>query len=159
MIAHCNHCNEIVWLIDLPTVVIADDNQELKDRVTGYKRLTDEEAFAILETEHYAELPDELKVFLRVSAWQTGNKLRRGKPEQPTFSDGEQDNMRELLKLLSQDDPQSRLMMAELNRELGEFDDSLQLLEFNFDPQFEPIVAKLKQLAEGKSTEVVKVAG
>jgi hypothetical protein len=159
IIAKCNSCNEVVWLIDLPTVVIGEENQELKDKITGYTALNQQESFDILETEHYQELPTELQIYLRVQAWHFGNKQRRGKAEQAPFTDVELANMSALADLLDLQDPHSRVMKAELYRELGQFEQAMKTLDFMFDAQVEPIVDKIKKQAEQQSTQIVKVFG
>jgi hypothetical protein len=159
IIAKCGSCQEVVWLIDLPTVVIGEDNQELKDKITGYTPLTEDESFAILDTEHYQELPFELQIYLRVQAWHLGNKARRGKNDPADYSDEELANMQALSELLDLSDPHSRLMKAELYREQGKFEQAIEALDFLFDQQVEPIVNKIKQGAEQQLRYVLKVFG
>ncbi len=159
IIAKCDHCKEVVWLIDLENMVIEADNQAVKNKITRYTALNEQELFAIIETEHYKQLPPELQVYLRVEAWHIGNKERRGKTETQAFSKLERENMIALVALLDLGDPQSRVMKAELQRELGEFNSCIEILDYLFDPQFEPIVAKIKEQAELKNINIIKVFG
>jgi hypothetical protein len=56
--------------------------------------------------------------------------------------------------LLDPGDPNQRLMSAEVWRELGEFDKSLELLGFDFPQEFAKAVGLIRRLAEERNTKV-----
>ena len=74
---------------------------------------------------------DEKRRYLRMRIWWCGNDaIREGAGE--SLSEEHLDNLQEFAKLLSEDEADGRLMKAEVYRELGMFEESKRLLEFDF---------------------------
>ena len=59
-------------------------------------------------------------------------------------------NLKALSKMLNQTEPNQRILKAEIARELGEFDECLQLLLHPFDERYAHAVGFIKKLAEEK---------
>ncbi|MBT4033530.1 MAG: hypothetical protein HN929_10295 [Chloroflexi bacterium] len=70
---------------------------------------------------------EEREGYLRQRAWWRGNDQRR-EGEQVPLSDQERDNLKQFLKMIDPSDDYWRVIAAEVNRELGQFQEALRLL-------------------------------
>lgn len=59
--------------------------------------------------------------------------------------------------MLATEDPEQRIMKAELARELGLFDETERLLDFPFEEDFIPTVRFIRKLALEKKRSVAEV--
>ena len=59
-------------------------------------------------------------------------------------------NLKALSAMLDESEPDQRILKAEIARELGEFDECLRLLSYQFDEGYEYAVGFIKKLAEEK---------
>ena len=82
--------------------------------------------------------------------WMVGGFRHRnglqGLPSPP--GDAFTSNLEALYELLSEDGLGQRLMKAEVARELGRFDEAIQLLADDFPKQYQPAVKRIRELAE-----------
>jgi hypothetical protein len=85
--------------------------------------------------------------YLRMRLWWLGNDPIR-KDKEKRLSEPHLANLRQLADLLSDDDPNQRLMKAEVLRELSRFDDALHVLKRIFPEDYSQAVARIRQLAE-----------
>jgi hypothetical protein len=85
--------------------------------------------------------------YLRMRLWWLGNDPIR-KNKEKRLSEPHLANLRQFADLLSDDDPNQRLMKAEVLRELSRFDEALHLLEHNFPQDYSQAVQRIRQLAE-----------
>ena len=90
--------------------------------------------------------------YVRTHAWWAANDEVRHGGETPSAVDVE--NLNRLAALLDEHDPNQRLMMAEVRRELGAFDQCLELLQFEFPPQYHKAEALIRRLAEERNAKV-----
>lgn len=157
VLAHCGKCNEVVWLHDLPSVFIGEDNHLLQAQVTFFVPIEDFEAFDLLKTDFFQQQNEQVQLFLRQHAWQLGNHKRRDTEDVAPLSLSEKKNINALLATMPTDEPQSLLLKAELHRALGQFEQSIALLSDHFEPPLDDIAAKLKGLASQKHTELTKL--
>ena len=72
-------------------------------------------------------------------------------------SEAERENLEALALLLSEDDPATRFLKAEVARELGDFTESLRLLGGEYPPHLKPHVATLQALCTAGNIKVVKL--
>lgn len=74
----------------------------------------------------------ERECYLRLHYWWARNDPLREEettPAPPDYSDWERENFARLQELLDRDAPGERLMLAEIHREIGDFDTALQLVQ------------------------------
>ena len=80
-----------------------------------------------------------------------GNDPRRGTGlSKNDLSDEERANLEGLFKILDYPDDDDRLMMAEIKRELGKFDDAEAIINESFPNEYMQAVSIIKELIEKK---------
>ena len=152
LLARCRGCNQIVCLADLASV-------ELQDRPSG----DSEHGYLVLGVEDFRELltalddvSQEYQAYVRIKFWHLSNDRRRhDKPDLPLAAE-ERGNLLSLLELLGNDDA-SRLMKAEIYRELGEFELSAAILTEPFSERLDALVMKLAQLVAAQNKQLAVV--
>lgn len=70
------------------------------------------------------------------------------------MSEEEKDNIEKLYGLLDPSDEHNVLQRAEIRRELGDFEDAIELLQRTFTKDLFPLASAIRTLAEGKETLV-----
>ena len=98
--------------------------------------------------------------YFRIRAWHAANDLLRYDPNLPVesvISGAMVENMRAIYSGLDKIDPGERIMMAELSRELGDTDQALQLLEFDFEEGYWVFVNVIKDLAAKGDRRVAEI--
>jgi hypothetical protein len=94
-------------------------------------------------------LPRDKELYVRVWAWRSANDAwRRVSNATPAFSEAQIQNIKTLSNLLDQTEPNQRILMAEIARELGDFDNCKNLLSYEFADQFSYAASIIRQLAE-----------
>ena len=84
-------------------------------------------------------------------AWRSANDAWRWNPNAtPAFSKDQEQNLNALSEMLDETEPNQRILKAEIARELGEFDECLLLLSYQFDKGYDYAVGFIKKLAEEK---------
>lgn len=102
-----------------------------------------------------ADTEEKLR-YVRMRLWWTGNdRVRRG--EITKLPKEHIQNLSELASLLSEKDPNQRLMKAEVLRELSRFDEALALLEDAFPKGYEHAVKRIRDLASSQDNQVAKL--
>ena len=153
----CPHCETPVWLGELEAVgtIIATDKR--------HKAFPDAQHHAAPTFEDYIQKLDEEAAdgakakYLRVNAWWAGNHPRRkGRSVPPLFAD-EKDNLRALAPLLDETVEHDRLMIAEVMRELGEFEDAWRRCSEPFGEGIRPAVETIKRLAAQNNPYVMEI--
>ena len=95
------------------------------------------------------------EIYARVRAWWLGNDSRRGSTDPSVLTSMEIANLRCLSNLLDESNHQERLVKAEILRELGEFELSLQLLgRDGFPVQLADAALSIRNLAEERNAVV-----
>jgi hypothetical protein len=96
-------------------------------------------------------LPKEKEIYLRLRAWWSANDAWRWSPNAtPAFSEAQVKNLKSLSAMLEETEPNQRILKAEIARELGEFDECLELLSQPLDERYSHAVGFIKKLAEEK---------
>lgn len=129
-ITKCPKCSSIFWLKD----EIEDKEFENFDDATFLNIF---EYYAVLEHENYNS-PDE-ELFIRERIWWLFNdRVRSGKDL--FISEAEKtiwkENIDRLILMLEYEDLNQRIMIAELNRNLGNFRECKDILDSISDPNF-----------------------
>ncbi len=127
-IVKCPHCKALVWPEDLEPVtrLTHPEDPARPPHTRSYLTLTLGDYYDALETEN---LEADKEHYLRVQAWWKGNDKRRDANVLGTLLEKEQKNLRALAPLLDLDNLSERLMAAEIQRELGQFEQCFELLK------------------------------
>lgn len=144
----CPHCKELFWIDDLQKLGEVDwrngESRKHKEwgkikHVLGFD--LNDYLFAI--ENNFARNKEENE-YLRIHAWWTFNNVHRWPPRKrffffkrkptPTVDvDTFNNNLQSLQEILSLDVQSERLLRAEIARELGQFEECISLLDFEFD--------------------------
>ena len=99
---------------------------------------------------------DEKKRYLRMRLWWRGNDdIRRGKKD--ILSKAHLDNLSAFAELLSSEDPDQRLMKAEIYRELNRFTEAKKLITFKYPKGYSSAVKLIRTLIESQDSRVAEL--
>jgi hypothetical protein len=149
----CAACSALFWLKDADELGQIDPWED-RDGMAASAWGTLHEAVEPDSDGYFEALQDgrELKAEeereLRILAWWKYNDGFRFEPpaEPLQLSDHARQNLESLARLLDAEEPEERIMKAEVLRELGRFDDASSTLDLVTDPNFEWVVAFLRAL-------------
>jgi hypothetical protein len=153
----CPGCSAYHWLDELTVIRDLDESEYFagleSDRLPIAWRLQGESYDDAIRQRAWTT-PEQEK-YLRIRAWWHGNdRYRHGENGDFALSVEQTSNLLRLLDILQTDDridPASWIFRAEMLRELGRFDESLAILERDFEERFQPAVGVIRRLAkEGK---------
>ena len=104
-------------------------------------------------------LPREKELYARTRAWWAANDAARtNEMATVSFSPAQEENLHALAGLQDEKNPDERITKAEIFRELGEFDECIELLEAPFENNRHTKVATfIKTHAEQKSQQVREI--
>jgi hypothetical protein len=140
----CPVCSGLFWVDEAVEVDMGFDAAKGKQQVmapSGQELL----AYLLAET----ALPKEKEVYLRLRAWWSANDVWRWVPNsKPAFSKEQRQNLAALAALLDESEPGVRILKAEIARELGEFEQCLALLSYQFDEGYGQAVGFIRGLAQ-----------
>jgi hypothetical protein len=158
----CPFCAESFWTRQSQALGVASEAYS-DARWPEARVVTELDAAAILQAiaTGRADTPRKER-YLRMHAWwRDGDRRREGvaKELDRTEPDGEmRENMRRLHLLLDEEQPDDRLMKAELARQLGRFDEALHLMAYEFaKEEHQAAGARIAALAREGRCEVAKV--
>ena len=141
----CPACSRLFWVDEAVEVDTGFDAAKGKQQVlypSGKE---------MLEFLSGPALPANKELYVRVSAWRSANDAWRRVPNAtPAFSKDQEQNLKALSDMLDEKEPNQRILKAEIARELGEFDECLQLLSRPFDERYGHAVVFIRKLAEEK---------
>jgi hypothetical protein len=141
----CPVCGGLFWVEDATEVDSGFDAAKGKQQVMAP---TGQELLVYLAG---ASLPKEKEVYLRFRAWWAANDAWRGVPDsKPAFSKEQVKNLKALSALLDESEPGERILKAEIARELGNFEECLLLLSYQFDKGYDWALDFIRKLAEEK---------
>jgi len=143
----CNECATLLWSEELER---ADEECRVSEPISLKKK---DYLFKLDDK----TLNKEKKMYLRIKLWRLGNDKRRIGGKKKELSKKEIKNLKFLYKMLEISDDEDRIMMAEIKRELGEFEQANVLLEKPFDKEFLHAVSTIKKLIEKKDVFVAKI--
>ncbi|MDZ7807489.1 MAG: hypothetical protein U5K71_10280 [Gracilimonas sp.] len=133
----CPHCDQAVWIDELevveklPIYVITDAKNDPYRRAWKAKRAGDYQMREFLQS---GETNTEKEKYIRQDLWWAGNhKRRHSSTDFPQLLDEEVDNLLAYMKLLDKNDDHERVYMAEIHREMREFDQARELLNREFE--------------------------
>jgi len=160
----CPHCHALLWVSSLEEVgeipgprgfgVPRPEYDHSFDALPFIEKL---EADDYLMALRKGELPKDQEAYLRTMYWRLMNDPRRRSQTPIAFSAEEQENLRSLLPLVSETDEPSRLIRAEIYRELGEFEECANALDYDFCDDYIPAAVTIYMLQEEKNSSVGEI--
>ncbi|MEJ2401944.1 MAG: hypothetical protein P8Y52_11205 [Xanthomonadales bacterium] len=153
----CPQCRAIGWNDEFICEEPGDDEDELAAVFDGEVGPIPMREYPGLLAEAPWRGPDEEK-YVRIAAFWAANMPRRAPDSQPApFNDDEHRNLLALLDLLG-DSSQDRLMRAEILREMGRFEECLEVLVGFDDTELETVARLIRELAMGRERGVKPIA-
>jgi hypothetical protein len=73
------------------------------------------------------------------------------------FSKDQENNILRLYELLDNEDPNQRLIKAEIARERGMFDEAMSLLEYKFPERFNKAVSVIRNFCKSRSAVLADI--
>ena len=160
----CPHCHSLLWISSLEEVGEIPGSRGFGVPRPEYDHSFDSHPFIDnLETDDYlmalrkGELSKDQEVYLRTMYWRLMNDPRRRSQSPIAFSVEEQENLRNLLPLVYEMDESSRLIRAEIHRELGEFEECEKALDYDFSEDYIPAAVTIYMLQEEKNSSVGEI--
>jgi hypothetical protein len=140
----CPVCSDkLVWVDEAKEVDSGFEAAEGKPKVLTP---SEKELVAYLASE---TLPKEKEFFIRLRVWWMANDAWRWVPNsKPAFSSEQVKNLEALSALLDESEPNQRILKAEIARELGNFEECLLLLSYQFEEVYDWAVGFIRKLAE-----------
>jgi hypothetical protein len=100
-------------------------------------------------------LAKDKEFYLRLRLWWKANDAWRFVPDaKPAFSPEQVKNLEALSDMLDESEPGQRILKAEIAREMGEFEQCLALLSYQFDEGYDWATGFIRKLAEEKVRSV-----
>lgn len=161
-ITRCGTCAAYYWIPDALRIGEIEYNDDSKQRKIPEAWREAEKIRELSEDEYLQAIagglakPRKRELYLRTRAWWAGNDRYRSedqvKPGQPTppRSPEATANLERLFKLLRTKDITERLLKAEVARELGRFDEALEILRSEFPSQYQRVVTRMQELSQAK---------
>lgn len=159
----CSKCNKILWLSKLKKVGEYSPDFDMPDvpewqDAEQVKFLQLKEYFEALEQRVFKKKSEELFIRKRIW-WSYNDRIRNG---EKIFKDRQdelrwKDNLNKLIKLLKVSDYGHKIMMAEIKRNLGEFESCVSILNGIDIEDVEWLKEKMLRECEKKNRWVVQV--
>ena len=159
----CPHCEQMLWIeaADIIEEVELDAVSEEDGPFPGAEPFLypDEEEY--LQFFIFRDVDEEEELYVRLHAWWCGNDPWRtdtslnGGPER--FSIPQRENMMRLSQLFGAEEPGDRVMLAELAREQGDFEEALEWLDGEFPKDWERGIEFLRQQCKKRDPRVLAV--
>jgi hypothetical protein len=153
----CPHCGKVDWLrnlnevgeipgprgfgVPLPEYDLTFDGLPFFDLPTG------DDYLGFLES---TELIHDQEFYLRWTYWHLMNDARRKSSALLPLGIDEVENLQRLLELLTSPSESARLTIAEIYRELGDFDACAKTLDYDFSDEHIPLAQTIYSLQEEK---------
>ena len=153
----CPHCQKLIWIDEQKEVARIPPFNQNKDykKARSYDLPELEDYFSLLEEKN---LNQEKELYVRIRAWWKGNDVRRGNKKNPSgLTKKERANLQTLFKVLDPVDDNQRILMAEIKRELEDFDGAVELLDKTFPDRFSHFVSTIRKLAKERNPFVAEI--
>lgn len=141
----CPHCRSPVWLDRLESLDEINHFESMNASAEDPLELDQEDYAAYFSSNNL--LKPDVEKNLRFRAWWRGNDDRR-RGRLSNFTEIETNNLKALAEILDESDDSERLMKAEIMRELGDFDQALELLDQTFDGDLADAVKAIRGLTQ-----------
>lgn len=159
VITKCHYCSGFFWMKDAVKTGVLNEDEEHPEYPFVHK-LSFEDLHKALNEPVNRDMKDEL--FLRTNMWWSYNdRFRLIKVEENTQNDPKknEDNLRVLLEFFDDRDTHHKLKKAEILRHLGQFEDSIAILDTIDDPELSNTAGKLKTACINRKKEIIIIGG
>lgn len=154
----CPNCLGAVWLdasaevgrLELPYQESTGDYKNADQLEYGITPSAEGYLIALQD----ATMPIEKQTYIRIRLWQLWNDTRRYGLRNLQFKKYEIENLEQLLKLIDESDESAFVAKAEINRELGRFDEAIRLLDWPANESDVNLIQHIRQLAYLKDSYV-----
>jgi len=136
----CPYCGDLFW----PKLFIPVETSRTKP---------DEEDYFVYLSQYCPDDSDK-EAYVRTRYWWAYNDRYRTGIKTYQLGEFEENNLRVLLSLMSVSNEYERIQSAEIYRELGEFDKSLELLKIDFSEEVTESARQIRALSEQKVKRV-----
>jgi hypothetical protein len=152
-VVKCPYCQKLLWIDDLKNIEqeMTSKNKQVYKKAKDYLSPLFSDFASELKKNN---LTKDQEIYLRIRSWWAGNDTRRKPKNKPDLSDAERDNLMALEKLLDLSKDNDRIMIAEIKRELGLFEDAEQVLSESFEDQYIQAVSIIKGLIQKRNSFV-----
>ena len=160
-ITRCSKCKTIFWidkaeLAGTSDPFILDREEFINSEEAGF--LTIIEYKEALTMGSYSDIGEEK--FLRIRAWWTFNDRVRNK-EELFLNENEKsfwyENSNRLLELLNNEDTEDKIRIAELNRNMENFENCMEVMDSIKDENYEWVKVKLRDECIKKNDKVIQL--
>lgn len=158
----CWKCKRLIWVEEAKEVgefggIVIETKRSKKDRRWAKAKNPDEpmesDLLALAEKLH-----GERERYVRIWIWQMRNNEVRGRSGgNDGWTETRKKNIQRLREILDEKVPVDRFLLAEIARELGDFDSCLRLLEGGLRGVNPDLVVTTRKLAKAKSTAIIAV--
>lgn len=161
MVVVCPHCQKVDWLKNLVEVGEIPGPRGFGVPLPEYDLTFHEHPFFDVPTgDDYlgflesTELIHDQEFYLRWTYWHLMNDARRKSSALLPLGIDEVENLQRLLVLIKSPSESSRLTIAEIYRELGDFSSCEQMLDFDFSDELIPLAQTIYYLQNEKKASV-----
>ncbi|MEA3522587.1 MAG: hypothetical protein U9R50_06405 [Campylobacterota bacterium] len=154
----CPHCQALIWIDEqekIGKIEQFSDNEEAYKGAKSYSVPELKNYFAVLKKNNLGRKKEH---YLRLHAWWAGNNNRRGTNKiKQLLSDEEKVNLEALGKMLDPSDDNDRIMMAEIKRELSQFEEAEDILKEPFANDLSQAVSIIRELIQRRDSYVAEM--
>lgn len=157
----CPACKDLFWVDTAKQLAELEPLSKIKKEFSDalmYEHLTETDYLKLLQKKKISRKKEE---YVRIRAWWcTNDSMRYEKPTKGSkvvFSKDQEDNISRLYEILDEENPNQRLMKAEIARERGMFDEAMSLLEYKFPEGFDKAVSVIRELCMSHSAVVEEI--
>jgi hypothetical protein len=158
--ACCETCHAFFWLKDVPYKELPRSygSEEIPaGEDIPYIQQPSAEEFAEAITLKCYRNPEEEEYLRRHLWWELNNKFRGGRKGEMADQTLFVENLKALIRLKQSAEPQDLLMLAEMHRELGLFDEALELLKNVKEDRLKSIVRQFREKIKQKDRMVFRL--
>jgi hypothetical protein len=148
-VVKCKYCSKFYWIENAKVVGTLSFEEKLSTSLKYVSFPSSDEYKELLTSDVIKK--DEEERYVRIRLWWSLNDPVRGKDEGKTSVpnwDLFKSNLNQLLQLLSNEIPRDRIMMAEINREMGNFNKAIEILEYKWPSKLGVSAAEILSMSK-----------
>jgi hypothetical protein len=150
----CPHCKTLIWIYEAEKVgeIPSVEGRHISEWAR-YDAMTPPSCSGLTKSicnkalKSTKGLTEEKEIYLRFEYWYLANETSRSCNIPLPFSIKVKRNLRALLRLMEGNEDQKILFRAEIHRQLGEFNESMELLNYEFKDKYEIAAATIYKYA------------
>jgi hypothetical protein len=157
----CPSCKNLFWVDAAKQLAELDPLTKAEKAFSDalvYENLTETDYLKFLQK---SKISEQKEAYVRIRAWWCMNDSVRYEKltdrSKVDFSKDQEDNILRLYELLDDEDPNQRLIKAEIARERGMFDEAMSLLEYKFPERFNKAVSVIRNFCKSRSAVLADI--